>query len=156
MQTSALFLRSTWTMPQRMNILLDKVSLKSECKTEHVDVQSRNQCKTEKDQKNLIKEENISNGGKPMILLSHSLGVLFVLQLLNQNSTYASGNTVGVFLVKPLIVRDEQRSSESSLQLLPNPNVSRMNQSPYLGGSPLFTLILLAWVLQVCYIMINN
>ena len=64
-----------------------------------------------------------------MILLSHSLGVLFVLQLLNQNSTswckksikyfiallspwggavdemftYASGNTVGVFLVKPLI-----------------------------------------------------
>lgn len=89
----------------------------------------------------MIKEENISNGGKPMILLSHSLGVLFVLQLLNQNSTswckksikyfiallspwggavdemftYASGNTVGVLLVKPLIVRDEQRSSESSL-----------------------------------------
>lgn len=37
--------------------------------------------------------------------------------------TFASGNTLGVPLVDPLLVRDEQRSSESNLWLLPNPKV---------------------------------
>lgn len=35
--------------------------------------------------------------------------------------TFASGNTLGVPLVDPLLVREEQRSSESNLWLLPNP-----------------------------------
>ncbi|XP_027354932.1 lecithin-cholesterol acyltransferase-like 1 [Abrus precatorius] len=102
-----------------------------------------------KDLKNLIEEASTSNGGKPVILLSHSLGGLFVLQLLNRNPpswrnkfikhfialsapwggavdemfTFASGNTLGVPLVDPLIVRGEQRSSESNLWLLPNPMI---------------------------------
>ncbi|XP_061372018.1 lecithin-cholesterol acyltransferase-like 1 [Gastrolobium bilobum] len=102
-----------------------------------------------KDLKNLIEEASTSNGGKPVILLSHSLGGLFVLQLLNRNPsswrkkfikhfvalsapwggaidemlTFASGNTLGVPLVDPLIVRGEQRSSESNLWLLPNPKI---------------------------------
>lgn len=101
------------------------------------------------DLKNLIEEASSSNGGKPVILLSHSLGGLFVLQLLNRNPpswrkkfikhfialsapwggaidvmyTFASGNTLGVPLVDPLLVRAEQRSSESNLWLLPNPKV---------------------------------
>ncbi|KAJ1430378.1 Lecithin:cholesterol/phospholipid:diacylglycerol acyltransferase [Sesbania bispinosa] len=101
------------------------------------------------DLKNLVEEASISNGGKPVILISHSLGGLFVLQLLNRNPsswrkkfikhfialsapwggavdemfTFASGNALGVPLVDPLLVRDEQRSSESNLWLLPNPNV---------------------------------
>ncbi|KAL3013291.1 hypothetical protein AAZX31_06G044200 [Glycine max] len=102
-----------------------------------------------KDLKNLIEEASNSNNGKPVILLSHSLGGLFVLQLLNRNPpswrkkfikhfialsapwggaidemyTFASGNTLGVPLVDPLLVRDEQRSSESNLWLLPNPKI---------------------------------
>ena len=102
-----------------------------------------------KDLKHLIEEASNSNGGKPVILLSHSLGGLFVLQLLIRNPpswrekfikhfvalsapwggaidemfTFASGNTLGVPLVDPLLVRGEQRSSESNLWLLPNPKV---------------------------------
>lgn len=98
--------------------------------------------------KELIEKASSSNGGKPVILVSHSLGGLFVLQLLNRNTlswrqkfvkhlvalsapwggtvdemlTFASGNTLGVPLVDPLIVRHEQRSSESNLWLMPNPN----------------------------------
>lgn len=101
------------------------------------------------DLKNLIEEASKSNKGKPVILVSHSLGGLFVLQLLNRNPiswrkkfikhfislsapwggavdemfTFASGNTLGVPLVNPLIVRSQQRSSESNLWLLPNPNM---------------------------------
>ncbi|KAI4375066.1 hypothetical protein MLD38_012978 [Melastoma candidum] len=101
------------------------------------------------DLKDLIEKASASNHGKPVILISHSLGGLFVLQLLNRNSpswrckyvkhfialsapwggavdemlTFASGNTLGVPLVDPLIVRSEQRSSESNLWLLPNPKV---------------------------------
>lgn len=100
------------------------------------------------DLKELIEKASSSNEGKPVILLSHSLGGLFVLQLLNRNTlswrrkfvkhfvalsapwggtvdemlTFASGNTLGVPLVDPLIVRQEQRSSESNLWLMPNPN----------------------------------
>ncbi|KAL7586058.1 hypothetical protein Lser_V15G44603 [Lactuca serriola] len=95
--------------------------------------------------KQLIEEASDSNGGKPVILISHSLGGLFVLQLLNRNPpswrkqyikhfialaapwggtvdemlTFASGNSLGVPLVNPLLVRNEQRSSESNLWLLP-------------------------------------
>lgn len=101
------------------------------------------------DLKNLIEQASITNSGKPVILVSHSLGGLFVLQLLNRNSlswrqkyikhfvalaapwggtvqemlTFASGNSLGVPLVDPLLVRAEQRSSESNLWLMPSPNI---------------------------------
>ncbi|KAK1393506.1 Lecithin-cholesterol acyltransferase-like 1 [Heracleum sosnowskyi] len=101
------------------------------------------------DLKNLIEQASITNSGKPVILVSHSLGGLFVLQLLNRNSlswrqkhikhfvalaapwggtvqemlTFASGNSLGVPLVDPLLVRTEQRSSESNLWLMPSPNI---------------------------------
>ncbi|KAL5706696.1 lysophospholipase [Ranunculus cassubicifolius] len=99
--------------------------------------------------KDLIEKASASNEGKPVIVLSHSLGGLFVLQLLNRNSvswcrkfikhvialsapwagtvqemlTFASGYSLGVPLVDPLFVRDEQRSSESNLWLLPSPKL---------------------------------
>ncbi|KAF5461946.1 hypothetical protein F2P56_018004 [Juglans regia] len=101
------------------------------------------------DLKDLIEKASTSNGGKPVILISHSLGGLFALQLLNRNPpswrkkfvkhfvalsapwggtvdemlTFASGNTLGVPLVEPLLVREEQRSSESNLWLMPNPKL---------------------------------
>lgn len=101
------------------------------------------------DLKDLIEQASITNGGKPVILVSHSLGGLFVLQLLNRNSlswrqkyikhvvalaapwggtvqemlTFASGNSLGVPLVDPLLVRAEQRSSESNLWLMPSPHI---------------------------------
>ncbi|KAL5558692.1 hypothetical protein UlMin_034903 [Ulmus minor] len=101
------------------------------------------------DLKALIEKASASNGGKPVILVSHSLGGLFALQLLNRNPlswrrhfikhlvalsapwggtveemlTFASGYSLGVPLVEPLLVRDEQRSSESNLWLMPNPNI---------------------------------
>lgn len=102
-----------------------------------------------KDLKDLVEKASNSNGGKPVILVSHSLGGLFALQLLNRNKpswrrkfvkhlitlsapwggtvdemlTFASGNTLGVPLVNPLLVREEQRSSESNLWLMPNPKL---------------------------------
>ncbi|RAL38769.1 hypothetical protein DM860_013450 [Cuscuta australis] len=101
------------------------------------------------DLKNLIQSSSNSNGGKPVILLTHRLGGLFALQLLNRTSipwrkqyikhlvalsapwggtvdgmlTFASGNTLGVPLVDPLLVREEQRSSSSNMWLLPSPKV---------------------------------
>ncbi|PRQ27866.1 putative phosphatidylcholine--sterol O-acyltransferase [Rosa chinensis] len=104
-----------------------------------------------KDLKDLVEKAGNSNGGKPVILVSHSLGGLFALQLLNRNKpswrqkfikhvvalsapwggtvdemlTFASGNTLGVPLVNPLLVREEQRSSESNLWLMPNPRLFR-------------------------------
>ncbi|MQL95736.1 hypothetical protein Taro_028403 [Colocasia esculenta] len=99
--------------------------------------------------KALVENASASNGGKPVILVSHSLGGLFVLQLLNRNHqawrqrfvkhfvalsapwggalrgmlTFASGYSVGIPGLDPLLVRDEQRSSESNLWLLPSPKV---------------------------------
>ncbi|XP_026390786.1 lecithin-cholesterol acyltransferase-like 1 [Papaver somniferum] len=99
--------------------------------------------------KELIEKASKSNDGKPVIILSHSLGGLFVLQLLNRNPvswrqkfvkhfialsapwggtvqemlTFASGYSLGVPLVNPLLVRAEQRSSESNLWLLPSPKL---------------------------------
>nr|GMD80774.1 lecithin-cholesterol acyltransferase-like 1 [Ipomoea batatas]GMD96403.1 lecithin-cholesterol acyltransferase-like 1 [Ipomoea batatas] len=101
------------------------------------------------DLKNLIETASDSNGGQPVILVSHSLGGLFALQLLDRNPiswrrkyikhlvalsapwggavdemlTLASGNTLGVPLVDPLQVREEQRSSESNMWLLPSPAI---------------------------------
>ncbi|KAL8226399.1 hypothetical protein R6Q57_016231 [Mikania cordata] len=95
--------------------------------------------------KQLIENASNANGGIPVILVSHSLGGLFTLELLNRNSpswreqyikhfialsapwggtvnemlTFASGNSLGVPLVNPLLVRNEQRSSESNLWLMP-------------------------------------
>ena len=107
------------------------------------------------DLKDLIEKASISNGGKPVILVAHSLGGLFVLQLLNRNPpswrkqfikhfvalstpwggavqesrNLASGYTLRAPLVDPLLVRDQQRSSESNLWLMPSPKV--------FGGLPL-------------------
>lgn len=101
--------------------------------------------------KQLIESASNLNGGEPIILISHSLGGLYALQLLNRNTpswrqqyikhfialsapwggtvdellTFASGNALGVPLVNPLLVRNEQRSSESNLWLMP-----RRNQFP--------------------------
>ncbi|CAK7347401.1 unnamed protein product [Dovyalis caffra] len=101
------------------------------------------------DLKDLIEKASTDNGGKPVIIVSHSLGGLFVLQLLNRNPiswrkkfikhfvalstpwggtveqmvTFASGNTLGVPFVDPLLVRGEQRTSESNSWLLPNAKV---------------------------------
>lgn len=101
------------------------------------------------DLRQLIENASTSNGGKPVIIVSHSLGGLFVLHLLNRNPpswrkkfikhfialsapwggtvqemlTFASGYTLSVPLVDPLLVRGEQRSSESNLWLLPSPKL---------------------------------
>lgn len=99
--------------------------------------------------KQLVENASSSNGGNPVIIVSHSLGGLFVLHLLNRTTTswrnkfikhfialsapwggtvqemltFASGYTLGVPLVEPLLVRGEQRSSESNLWLLPSPKL---------------------------------
>ncbi|XP_021754696.1 lecithin-cholesterol acyltransferase-like 1 [Chenopodium quinoa] len=101
------------------------------------------------DLKDLIENASAVNGGKPVVIISHSLGGLFVHQLLLRNTlswrekyikhfialstpwggtiqemlTFASGYTLGVPLVKPLLVREEQRSSESNLWLMPCPRI---------------------------------
>lgn len=108
------------------------------------------------DLKNLVEKTSSENQGKPVILLSHSLGGLFVLHFLNrttpswrrkyvkhfvalaapwggtveQMKTFASGNTLGVPFVNPLLVRPEQRSSESNQLLLPSTNVFRDRTKP--------------------------
>ncbi|KAF3320462.1 lecithin-cholesterol acyltransferase-like 1 [Carex littledalei] len=90
------------------------------------------------DLKNLIESVVASNNGKQVILVAHSLGGLFALELLNRNSlswrrqfvkhlvtlgTPWGGNALGVPIVNPLLVRGEQRSSESNQWLLPNPSL---------------------------------
>lgn len=101
------------------------------------------------DLRGLIERAYISNGEQPVVLLSHSLGGLWALYFLNQQTlswrhkyvrrfiavsapwggtvqemrTYASGYSEGVPLIDPLILRAEQRSSESNLWLLPVPAV---------------------------------
>lgn len=101
------------------------------------------------DLQQLIVSASASNGGKPVILLSHSLGGLFALHLLTRIDatwcakhvkhlialsapwggtvqemlTFASGYTLGIPIVDPLLVRAEQRSSESNMWLLPSPKL---------------------------------
>ncbi|XP_020583313.1 lecithin-cholesterol acyltransferase-like 1 [Phalaenopsis equestris] len=93
----------------------------------------------------LIESSVAANDGRSVILVAHSLGGLFALHLLDRSPlswrrqfikhlvtlstpwagtvqemlTFASGYTLGVPLVDPLIVRGEQRSAESNLWLLP-------------------------------------
>lgn len=107
------------------------------------------------DLKNLIEQASVTNEGKPVILLSHSLGGLMVLQLLNRATpswcqkyirhfvalsapwggtiqemlTFASGYSLGVPLVDPLLIRAEQRSSESNLWLMPSPKLFARDKS---------------------------
>ncbi|KAF8675405.1 hypothetical protein HU200_047771 [Digitaria exilis] len=97
----------------------------------------------------LVESACAANGGRPAILVAHSLGGLFALQLLARRPpqwrashvarlvtlsapwggsvqemlTFASGNTLGVPLVDASLIRDEQRASESNLWLLPAPRV---------------------------------
>ncbi|KAK3146201.1 hypothetical protein QOZ80_3BG0262950 [Eleusine coracana subsp. coracana] len=97
----------------------------------------------------LVEAACAANGGRPAILVAHSLGGLFALQFLARAParwraahvarlvtlsapwggsvqamlTFASGNTLGVPLVDASLVRDEQRSAESNLWLLPAPKV---------------------------------
>ncbi|KAG8062469.1 hypothetical protein GUJ93_ZPchr0003g17208 [Zizania palustris] len=97
----------------------------------------------------LVESACAANDGKPAILLAHSLGGLYALQMLARSPaswraahvkrlvtlstpwggsvqemlTFASGNTLGVPFVDAALIRDEQRTSESNLWLLPVPRV---------------------------------
>ena len=97
----------------------------------------------------LVESACAANGGRPAILVAHSLGGLYALQLLARAPppwraahvkrlvtlsapwggsveimrTFASGNTLGVPFVDASLIRAEQRSSESNLWLLPTPKV---------------------------------
>ena len=97
----------------------------------------------------LVESARAANGGRPAVLVAHSLGGLFALQLLARSPTawraanvarlvtlsapwggsvqemltFASGNTLGVPFVDASLIRDEQRTSESNLWLLPAPGV---------------------------------
>ncbi|KAL2613855.1 hypothetical protein R1flu_025547 [Riccia fluitans] len=97
-----------------------------------------------KDLMELIEKAHDDNN-QPVILVAHSLGGLWTLYFLNKQPpawkkkyiksfvavaapwggsvqemlTFASGNTEGISFLDPLTLRDEQRSSESNLWLLP-------------------------------------
>uniref|UniRef100_A0ACD5X3V6 Uncharacterized protein n=1 Tax=Avena sativa TaxID=4498 RepID=A0ACD5X3V6_AVESA len=97
----------------------------------------------------LVESACAANGGRRAILMAHSLGGLYALQLLARAPpawraahverlltlsspwggameimrTFASGNTLGVPFVDASLIRAEQRSSESNLWLLPTPKV---------------------------------
>ncbi|KAG0455683.1 hypothetical protein HPP92_023471 [Vanilla planifolia] len=98
-----------------------------------------------RDLRDLIELAAAANGGRPVVLICHSLGGLFALHLLDRSShswrqqfvkhlvslstpwagtvqemlCFASGYSLGIPIVDPLTVREEQRSSESNLWLLP-------------------------------------
>ncbi|CAL4944175.1 unnamed protein product [Urochloa decumbens] len=97
----------------------------------------------------LVESACAANGGRPAILVAHSLGGLFALQFLARSPlpwrsahvarlvtlsapwggslqemlTFASGNTLGVPFVDASLIRNEQRTAESNLWLLPAPRV---------------------------------
>ncbi|KAI5081529.1 hypothetical protein GOP47_0004712 [Adiantum capillus-veneris] len=99
--------------------------------------------------KSLIEVVYMRNGERPVVILSHSLGGLWGLYFLNQQTAswqqkyighfipvstpwggtvqsmriYASGYSEGARFIDPLVLRAEQRSSESNLWLLPAPTV---------------------------------
>ncbi|KAH7298834.1 hypothetical protein KP509_25G060800 [Ceratopteris richardii] len=100
-----------------------------------------------RDLKGLIEIAYMNNGKQPVIILSHSLGGLWALHFLRQQSLtwqqeyighfiavstpwggtvqsmkiFASGYAEGAPFINPLLLRAEQRSSESNLWLLPTP-----------------------------------
>lgn len=89
------------------------------------------------------------NGDKQVIIVSHSLGGLWVLYFLNQQPltwrqkyikhfipiatpwggtlqsmrSFSSGYSLGIPLVNPIRIRSQQRTSQSSIWLLPVPEV---------------------------------
>jgi len=97
--------------------------------------------------KELIEEMYWSAGQTPVTIISHSQGGLFSLHFLQQQSqhwldqhvhrfiplstpwtgavvqmvTYASGYNMNIPLIDPLIIREEQRSYETGVYLLPLP-----------------------------------
>uniref|UniRef100_A0A0E0GTA8 Lecithin-cholesterol acyltransferase-like 1 n=1 Tax=Oryza nivara TaxID=4536 RepID=A0A0E0GTA8_ORYNI len=97
----------------------------------------------------LVESACAANGGRPAILVAHSLGGLYALQMVARSPpawraanvkrlvtlsapwggsvqemlTFASGNTLGVPFVDASLIRDEQRTAESNLWLLPAPRV---------------------------------
>ncbi|WOK95599.1 hypothetical protein Cni_G04306 [Canna indica] len=101
------------------------------------------------DLKELIEKASKMNGDKPVIILTHSLGGLLTLHLLNRNLPqwrqkfikrfialsapwggivmemliFTCGDTMGMPSVNPLIIREQFRRTESNLWLLPFPSV---------------------------------
>ncbi|XP_072972832.1 lecithin-cholesterol acyltransferase-like 1 [Typha angustifolia] len=102
------------------------------------------------DLKELVEKASKWNENKPVIILTHSLGGLFALQMLNcsplswrrkfihrfialsapwggtvvEMRVLASGaSPLGLSFLDPLLVREEKRSFDSNLWLLPSPKV---------------------------------
>jgi len=97
--------------------------------------------------KSLIEDLYHSNQATPVTIISHSMGGLFGLHFLQQQdqawldmfihrfiplatpwagaaiqlNTYASGYNMDISLIDPLIIREEQRSYETGVYLLPLP-----------------------------------
>jgi len=90
-------------------------------------------------------EEMYSTSGQPVTIISHSMGGLFGLYFLQQQSltwlethvktfvplntpwrgaviqlnTYASGYNMGIDMIDPLVIREEQRSYETGVFIMP-------------------------------------
>jgi pimeloyl-ACP methyl ester carboxylesterase len=105
--------------------------------------------KYSEDLKRLIEQAYAINSNKSVVLVAHSLGGLWALYFLNQQPlswrkqyiksfvsisapwggtvqemlTFASGYSEGIYLIDPLTLRAEQRSSETNMWLLPTPKV---------------------------------
>jgi len=97
--------------------------------------------------KNLIEETSAMNNNKPVAIISHSMGGLFGLHFLQNQSqqwldryivrfiplntpwigatvqlnTYASGYNLGISVIDPAVIRQEQRSYETGVYILPHP-----------------------------------
>lgn len=97
--------------------------------------------------KQLIEVTSLKNNQRPVTIISHSMGGLFGLHFLQnqdpewrdrfvsrfipiatpwagaviQLNTYASGYNLGIDLVDPLVIREEQRSYETGVYILPHP-----------------------------------
>ncbi|XP_023340781.1 group XV phospholipase A2 [Eurytemora carolleeae] len=98
--------------------------------------------------KNLIEDTSRRNNNKPVSIVSHSMGGLFGLHFLQSQDkdwldryisrfipmncpwigatlqliTYASGYNMDISVISPLVIREEQRSYETGVYLLPNPH----------------------------------